>query len=272
MWLKEMRYFKRVSFVFLIVGHTKNVCHRLFNSLKHEYRKKNIFTMDKSIVALDVSAKITVNTTVASDFLDYNGAFKALYKNLSGLVKNNHIFTCNGDEDELIMKIRESNLDELEIIRHAAVRPSRGIRNDIEKLRIRSEALLQPIKPPGINPYKLVELFFKYRPVVPPEYHQDEFHIKPFNNVLKMVKEEKVIRIENRAKVKAVKEEKTVGIMTDDDDFDWKKKRVPEIKEELKRPGLRVHGKKAELVARLEEHLTSELSKAKPSNAKPNNG
>jgi hypothetical protein len=87
MWLKEMRYFKRVSFVFLIVGHTKNACDRLFNSLKHEYRKKNIFTMDELIVALGVSAKITVVPTVASDFLDYDGAFKALYNNLSGLVK-----------------------------------------------------------------------------------------------------------------------------------------------------------------------------------------
>jgi hypothetical protein len=80
MWLKEMRYFKRVSFVFLIVGHTKNACDRLFNYLKHEYRKKNIFTMDKLIVALDVSAKITLDPTVASNFLDYDGTFKALYQ------------------------------------------------------------------------------------------------------------------------------------------------------------------------------------------------
>ena len=47
-----------------------------------------------------------------------------------------------------------------------------------------------------------------------------------------MVKAEKVIRIENRAKVKAVKEDKTLGIMTDDDAFGWKKKKVPEITEE----------------------------------------
>ena len=59
-------------------------------------------------------------------------------------------------------------------------------------------------------------------------------YIKPFDDVLKMVnKEEMVIQIENRAKVKAVKEDKTVGIMTDDDAFGWKKKKVPEIKEEL---------------------------------------
>ena len=35
---------------------------------------------------------------------------------------------------------------------------------------------------------------------------------------------------------------------------------------------LRVHGKKAELVARLEEHLSTEPSKAQPSNDEPNNG
>jgi hypothetical protein len=60
---------------------------------------------------------------------------------------------------------------------------------------------------------------------------------------------------------------------TDNDAFGWKKKKVPEIKEELKRLGLGAHGKKAELVARLEEHLSTgtELSQAEPSNAEPNN-
>ena len=60
--------------------------------------------------------------------------------------------------------------------------------------------------------------------------------------------------------------------MTDDDAFGWKKKKVPGIKEELKRLGLGVHGKKAELIARLEEHLSTEPSRAEPSNAEPNNG
>ena len=54
--------------------------------------------------------------------------------------------------------------------------------------------------------------------------------------------------------------------------FGWKKKKVPEIKEELKRLGLGAHGKKAELVARLEEHLSTDLSRAEPSNAELNNG
>ena len=127
------------------------------------------------------------------------------------------------------------------------------------------------IKLPGINPYKQVEFFYKYRPVLPAGYHLDEFYIKPPDEVLRKVKEEKVIRIENRAKVKAVKEDKTVGIMTDDDAFGWKKKKVQKNKEELKRLGLGAHRKKAELIARLEEHIST-VSRAEPSNAEPNNG
>jgi hypothetical protein len=57
--------------------------------------------------------------------------------------------------------------------------------------------------------------------------------------------------------------------MSDDDAFGWKKKKVPEIKEELKRLGLGAHGKKAELVAHLEEHLSTEPSRAEPSRAEP---
>ena len=48
-----------------------------------------------------------------------------------------------------------------------------------------------------------------------------------------------------------------------------KKKKVPEIKEELKRLELGAHGKKAELVASLEEHLSTKPSQAEPSRVMP---
>ncbi len=63
-----------------------------------------------------------------------------------------------------------------------------------------------------------------------------------------------------------------VGIMTDDNALGWKKKKVPEIKEELKRLVLGAQGKKAELVACLEEHISTEPSRAEPSDAEPING
>ncbi len=79
LWLKEMGYFKQVNFVFLIVGHTKNVCDRLFNLLKHEYQKRNTFTMDKLIDAVSVSRAISIIRTKHNDFLNYDAHFKVVY-------------------------------------------------------------------------------------------------------------------------------------------------------------------------------------------------
>ena len=43
--LTELGYFKQVNFIFLVVGHIKNSADHLFNALKKEYRKRNLFTM-----------------------------------------------------------------------------------------------------------------------------------------------------------------------------------------------------------------------------------
>jgi hypothetical protein len=42
----EMGYFKKVDFIFLVAGHTKNCCNRWFNQLKSVYRVTQSFTME----------------------------------------------------------------------------------------------------------------------------------------------------------------------------------------------------------------------------------
>jgi len=63
-WLKVMGFFKKVNFIFLIVGHTKTAADSLFNSLKHEYRKENLFTMEALFNCLSVSECVTVMPTL----------------------------------------------------------------------------------------------------------------------------------------------------------------------------------------------------------------
>ena len=67
-----MGYFKKVTFVFLIVGHTKNAADRLFNLLKKLYRLENIFTMPQLLEKLGKSKHVTVHETTPQDFFDYD--------------------------------------------------------------------------------------------------------------------------------------------------------------------------------------------------------
>ena len=101
--------------LFLGVGHTKNAADRLFNLLKTEYRRNNIFTMNCLITALSASRQVTILPTEPQDFLNYDKLFNDIYRKLDGKIKQNHIFACvEGDR----MDIRESNLEEHEVNHH----------------------------------------------------------------------------------------------------------------------------------------------------------
>ena len=57
--LVELGYYKKVTCLFLVAGHTKNSCDRLFNVLKSMYRKSDLFTMDQLMTACDDSECVT---------------------------------------------------------------------------------------------------------------------------------------------------------------------------------------------------------------------
>ncbi len=86
-WLMAMGYFKEIHFIFLVVGHTKNAADRLFNSLKQEYWKQNLFTFDELVWTLDKSSLLTIYPTMAEDFLNYSKLLDSLYQPLSGTSK-----------------------------------------------------------------------------------------------------------------------------------------------------------------------------------------
>ena len=113
-----MGYFKKVEFIFLIVGHTKNAADSLFNSLKHKYRKKNLSTMQGLFDCLGVSECVTVVSTLPEDFLDYDRLFNNIYRNIAGMIKLNHIFSISSDGPLPVMELRESNLSEHPITKH----------------------------------------------------------------------------------------------------------------------------------------------------------
>ena len=61
---------------------------------------------------------------------------------------------------------------------------------------------LTPLKSQRMNPYKRVEMWKKYRPVILFEYWDDGLYVKPDESVMAKVVDEKLIRAEMRAVLK----------------------------------------------------------------------
>jgi hypothetical protein len=203
LWITELGYFKSVNFIFLVVGHTKNAADRLFNVLKKEYRRNNIFTFGDLVTKLNTSTSVTVHQPTANDFLDYNTLLDGIYRKLTGQIKKNHIFYCEYDD---VMKLRQSNL--LEHAEYCLFLRKKNWKDlGREELLAYAEKVLTPIKCDGLNPYKMVEMWKNYRPVIPVEYQSDVLYVKPSLEVLAKVKVEKTDRSEFRANLKAKKYE-----------------------------------------------------------------
>ncbi len=200
-----MGYFLEVNFIFLVVGHTKNAADRLFNSLKVQYWKKNLYTFDQLVEALGTSRTITVHPTVSEDFLDYGKLFDFFYKKLAGQIKQNHIFS-SGQGNEL--RVQESVLPQhkesiISIMQRQFFDLS--YRQAVEI----AESKLRTLEWEGVNPYRVYELFKNFRPYVPVEFHLDPMYAKPSPEVLAKVKAEKLDRKEFWATLKKKKYDRT---------------------------------------------------------------
>lgn len=154
--------------------------------------------------ALNRSEMVTVHPANPEDFRDYDKLMNTLFrKGLYGNIKKNHIFTCECDGSQML--IRQSDLaDHREYVVHLR----KGGKWDISRediVRISDERLAVPLPHTGLNPYKMVEMFAKYRPVVPVEFQSDELYAEPSREVYSKVKTEKIDRSEFRAKLKATK-------------------------------------------------------------------
>ena len=76
------------------------------------------------------------------------------------------------------------------------LRKTNWVHADLRELTEYAERVLTPIKCDGLNPYKMVEMWKNYRPVIPVEYQSNALYAKPSDKVLKKVKVEKEDRSE----------------------------------------------------------------------------
>jgi hypothetical protein len=117
----EMEYFKSVNFIFLVAGHTKNSADCIFNLVKTEYRKGNLFTMSQ-LSACRRSKHVPIHEAHPENFHDWESYLNLSYRNFTtkgkgGIIKQNHCFRCNYEENRVGNQL-EAHICESEMPQH----------------------------------------------------------------------------------------------------------------------------------------------------------
>lgn len=210
--LVEAGFFSEVEICFLIVGHTKNSCDRIFNSLKKKTRKATIWTYEQLLRAVDDSHLVTVLDSNPEDFLQVEKYEKQYYRNLVGEVTKNHIFSVK-EEDistgvsgkvEVTMTIKEADIPDAVVKTfNCSARNRPTTKPDL----VFPEPLEQ-LPAQKLNPWMRCHFYKKWRHVVP-QKHWDEVCPEPSKEDLAATVDEK----QRRAALRKWKKEGNAAVV-----------------------------------------------------------
>ena len=209
-YLVELGFFETVNMVFLVVGHTKNVCDRRFNDLKRTYHNSQVFTLSQAVDVLSKSPYVTVwPIDPLCDWKDYDSMLQKPYVKLNKRklkIKTNHIFTASNVKS-FQFYTRKSALEE-----H---RPQYGdVRNNefgvgVDRLKRLRQLQAPTVVYKGLPGYKQVLLHKNYIGFVPQQFHGDALYTKPSDEVLKAEEEDQ----KQRKSYKKMKKESRMAVV-----------------------------------------------------------
>ena len=208
-YLVDCQIFREVEMIFLITGHTKNVCDRRFKDLKHNFHHRNVYNFDQLISVMREgkcgeasNAHLKVYPIQSDAFHNWDKFLDGFYKKSlkKGLkISGYHYFRFVKNDVEL------KNTVLVEESTHFTYRKLRKHATDGEKEawknRLQNEFPIMETAP-GLAPIKQCELFLKWRSFVPEEY-KDSICPEPPAEVLEKVKSEK--KEKSRVKREALK-------------------------------------------------------------------
>ena len=198
MYLVEKEIYKTVELIFLVCGHTKNVCDSMFKQLKHKFHHKNIYTMHQLMNALHYSPKVHAVRAPSEVHFDWDALFDKIYKRpAAGTVNKNHIFRAELSVKAHLITERIKGVDVV-VQNLSKVKPTSKASTRAGRTRQVRYGKPQVIKATGIKPIKQVDLYKKWGPLVPDEFRED-ICPKPCDRILKVVAEERATK--QRAKV-----------------------------------------------------------------------
>ena len=197
MWLVEVHVFPSVSNMFFIKGHTNNACDRMFNLLKLALHLRNIYCFEDMVHHLNENEHISVKPIGSDEFFDFHLLLNSFYRMLeTGQTNRTHLFkicsalpTTLQKQDVADSVVREDNLLPTKRNRNAAHQTP----EDREEKLLSMLSSLVVLERPGMREVKQVELWSKWRPLIPEEF-RDRICPKPSPKVLERVRQSKIAK------------------------------------------------------------------------------
>jgi hypothetical protein len=249
-YLVERKFYKKVRVLFLVAGHTKNHCDRHFNLLKVRYSKSNVFDMKGALETLG-HVEEHVTALEADEFHKWGDLLDELYNKL-GNINKWHNFEAELDGDgKLSVQVGRSNLDNAEKDTYYIAKERVVNRDDILKK-------LPVVEPePGLRAIKQVELYKKWRPLVPHEF-KDILCPKPPQEILD--------EVADTAREKRGRKQSALAMTQDEKDFIRREKEAEKAEKEVEKARkvadkTRVAAEKAALKAKKLSDKASETAR-----------
>jgi hypothetical protein len=151
--------------IFLVRGHTKNACDRLFNTMKREYRKCNSFTPEDLVNSIKGNNKVDPVMVDDDTFGNWDKLEDVFMKRLpSGNTTNNHIFSVdinrNNGNSMFLQEANGAVEQEFKLVKPAYVDKDAAFWTQQQP---------EVIPPVGLQDIKWKELHHKWAKYVPEE-------------------------------------------------------------------------------------------------------
>ena len=206
-YLVDIDIFLTVNVIFLIMGHTKNICDRRFKDLKKMFHSKNVYTYRQLIQVLgqDNQEYVKVKTVQPEQFFNWDKFFNS--KNYKMRIKDISTYHCFFYSLELGDNIEKKRTIDSEIVDREKLKKFKKKTTDNERNLWKQDlksSFPDVEENTGIAPIKQVELYTKWRPLLP-EIYKDEMCPKPDGIIMEKVKNDK--KLKAKAKVNEKKKD-----------------------------------------------------------------
>ena len=143
--------------IFLVKGHTKNDCDRMFNLMKYDYRKVNCYVPNDLLELVNRHPQVNAIAMSPNEFLNWDALENKLVQKAEGILKN-HVFTVDTVDSNTMLLQEHAG---------AAIERQSLVLKQYQDVDWKPLLSLEVLPAPGLPDIKWNELYAKWGRFIP---------------------------------------------------------------------------------------------------------